>query len=522
MVFGSATGVGTNGVLDLATLDGTNGFRLDGIDGYDVSGRSVSSAGDVNGDGFDDVIVGAGGADPNGNSGAGESYVVFGSATGVGTNGVLDLAALDGTNGFRLDGIDAGDRSGYSVSSAGDVNGDGFDDVIVGAYSADPNGDISAGESYVVFGSSTGIGVNGTLDLGSLNGTNGFRLDGIDASDISGRSVSSAGDVNGDGFDDVIVGAGGADPNGNSNAGESYVVFGFATRITDGSAGDDLLVGTDGNDIVNGFGGDDRLEGGERRDTLDGGAGFDTAFYGNATSGIGLGLSGGGFLGEAEGDTFIGIEAVTGSFFSDAIIGNGFDNTLDGGGGNDFLVGQGGDDILIGGAGGDRLEGGAGADAHIGGSGFDLAFYRNATSGGVTVRLAGVSEGGDAEGDTYVSVEQATGTFFNDVLLGTSGTNGLSGGGGDDLLNGGEGDDFLFGSVGADRFAFTLNHGNDRVLDFTDGEDRLDYSFHDGVSSFADLQVFNFNGDAIVQDGQGGQVVLTGAAGQVDASDFLF
>jgi hypothetical protein len=68
-----------------------------------------------------------------------------------------------------LNGIDAGDRSGASVSSAGDVNGDGVDDVIIGAYGADPNGQSSAGESYVVFGG-PGVGAGGSLDLSSLNG----------------------------------------------------------------------------------------------------------------------------------------------------------------------------------------------------------------------------------------------------------------------------------------------------------------------------------------------------------------
>ena len=87
--------------LNVADLDGTNGFILGGIDSYDNSGRSVSSAGDVNGDGFDDVIIGAFLGDPNGNVNAGESYLVFGAAGGFTPS--LSLAALDGTNGFRLD-----------------------------------------------------------------------------------------------------------------------------------------------------------------------------------------------------------------------------------------------------------------------------------------------------------------------------------------------------------------------------------------------------------------------------------
>ena len=180
----------TNTSLNFADLNGRNGFAINGIDSGDESGFSVSGAGDINGDGLDDLIIGAARADTNGYL-SGESYVVFGKEEGFEAS--LNLADLDGSDGFVLNGIDERDFSGRSVSGAGDINGDGLDDLIIGTSGAEA--------SYVVFGQEEGF--EASLNLADLDGSNGFVLNGIEASDSSGYSVSGAGDVNGDGINDA-------------------------------------------------------------------------------------------------------------------------------------------------------------------------------------------------------------------------------------------------------------------------------------------------------------------------------
>ncbi len=225
VVFGGAD-VGNTGVIELASLDGTNGFTLNGVEPGDQCGISVSSAGDINEDGLDDLIIGAQRASSNGIDETGASYVVFGRAD-IGSGGSIELASLDGTDGFVINGVAEDDRVGFPVSSAGDVNADGVADLIIGARHVDVNGAVDAGASYVVFGGA-GVGSTGSIDLASLDGTNGFILNGAEENDNTGVGVSSAGDLNGDGVGDLVIGAFTASPNGIVQAGASYVVFGGA------------------------------------------------------------------------------------------------------------------------------------------------------------------------------------------------------------------------------------------------------------------------------------------------------
>lgn len=219
VVFGNINGFPDE--LDLSALDGTNGFAIEGISANDLTGFSVSGDGDVNNDGFADVIIGARGADPNGLDKAGAAYVVFGKAA---FDPTINLSDLNGDNGITINGLAEGDETGNSVSGIGDINGDGIDDVGIGALYADPNGLANAGAAYVVFGKQDGFSPD--FDLNTLDGTNGFTFNGIAAGNETGSSVSGIGDFNGDGIGDLAITAPFADPNGNINAGSTYVIFG--------------------------------------------------------------------------------------------------------------------------------------------------------------------------------------------------------------------------------------------------------------------------------------------------------
>jgi Ca2+-binding RTX toxin-like protein len=271
-----------------------------------------------------------------------------------------------------------------------------------------------------------GEGANDTLFGGdgddTLNGGAGFdRLNGGDGADT----------LTGGADKDWLFGGNDNDTI-NGGAGNDILAGNAGDDILNGDGDDDTLFGDSGTDTLNGGAGDDRLKGGAGNDALNGGAGSDTAAFNDSTAAVTASLVTGQATGSASigTDTLVDIENLWGSDFADT------------------LTGDGGDNVLTGGAAGDTLTGGAGNDT---------AAYSGSASAVTVDLLAGTWSGGDAAGDSLISIENLTGSDHADTLTGDALLN---------VLTGGTGADTLTGNGGSDIFRFTA--ATDSVLSARD------------------------------------------------------
>ena len=212
VLFGGSNGFG-NIDLTISSLSATKrGFRITGATSGSKFGASIAKAGDLNGDGYDDIVIGA----PGFSSSAGAIYVILGKKfefTDIDLR-ITDLSTSG--QGFIVVGK-AASSFGASTNSAGDLNNDGVDDIVIGAISYSSY----TGSAYVLFGNKIGLS-DVDLSVTSLSTSRkGFKITGVASNNFFGFSVASAGDLNSDGINDIIIGAFAASSNG-----AAYVLFG--------------------------------------------------------------------------------------------------------------------------------------------------------------------------------------------------------------------------------------------------------------------------------------------------------
>jgi Ca2+-binding RTX toxin-like protein len=514
---------GTRGPLELDSLAVTDGFAIIGNRFSDGAGSRVSGAGDINGDGIDDLIIGApDGPFDDGDTNDGEVHVIYGRA---GPREAINLTSVTAADGFTLSGDAQGEFTGFSVSDAGDVNGDGIDDLVVGASRGIDRG-ADGGEAYVVFGVA---GSRGPIDLTLLREFDlsfGFAITGDSAFDSAGFSVSGAGDFNGDGIDDLIVGAPLGD-DGGINAGEAYVVFGReGTRgrvsLTNLSADDGLTIvgaapgdqagfSVSGAGDVNGDDFADLIIGAPRSDASGADAGQAYVVFGR--SGL-PGNPGVTITGTAGNDIVSARVTPAGQPLptdrDDTVFGEGGNDTLDAGAGNDRYFGGLGNDLYIIDSIGDvvieEVAGLSGGVDTMQSANTDIALAANVENGRLTnVRMVGadLDIAGNGLDNTLTGNSGANsldGGDGNDTLIGNAGNDTLIGGLGLDSLNGGAGNDKLDGGDSTDK----LNGGNGNdVLDGGDGNDTLNGGANNDT-------LFGGVGDDILDGGAGADVLMGG------------
>ncbi len=474
--FSSTTSISTDLRID-------DVFVLDVSGDDDIVGATSSSNQLFGGDGDDtltggskgDTFTGGAGAD-HFNGGGSESDTVSYAASSAGV--IVNVG--DGRKAFpdngSLVGV-GGDAEGDTYNGINNITGSMFDDVLKSnSRKATLRG--LDGDDFLVGSSSNTENLFGGEGNDTLNGGGrGDRHFGEAGDDLM---ISSGADTHdgGEGFDTVTFenakGSIIADltDDANNSGQATGVVFIDVEAIIGSNRADDirgndqdnLLIGGEGDDTITGGGGDDTLEGGAGTDTvkIDGNQADFTVELTAELDVLLTSISTGETILARDFESFEFNDAtVTQTELLGSIIGTNGDDFLEGTAegdsisgfdGEDTLVGGEGDDTLNGGDDEDVLEGGLGADALVGGSGTDIASYANAASA-VSLNLATGGTGGEAEGDTFQSIERVVGSDFNDVIVGDEGfINGLSGGAGDDTLDGGGGSiNLLEGGLGADE-----------------------------------------------------------------------
>ena len=428
---------------------------------------TLTSIGSVIGSAYDDTLIANSSGLNSFDGGAGTdtvSYAAVSSTTGVN----VDLALGVAWGGGDLSGIENLVGSAYGDTLTGDsgantlTGGAGYDNLEGGAGDDTLEGGDGTDQAWywtasaavtVDLAAGTASGGDGSDTLSSIENVYGSAHDDTLTGDAGANTLTGyVGNdtLYGGAGDDTLNGGAGTDTASYAGAGAAVTASLAAGTATGGAGSDTLssienLIGSDYNDVLTGDGWANTLTGGAGDDTLDGGSGgrTDTASYAGAGAAVFVSLAAGTATGGAGSDSLFEIENVTGSAHNDSLNGDDGANVLNGGAGNDMVIALAGNDTLNGGAGDDIMDarhgddtliGGAGDDQLYGHNGSDTASYEGAAAA-VTVDLAAGTATGGAGSDSLFQIENATGSAFDDTLIGNAGANVLTGGGGSDTVS---------------------------------------------------------------------------------------